>query len=65
MFRFVVLPCFDLCRSNSSHVGLTVSMTIHMQRIGYTETIKKRHPQKMKQEKTSTENETRKDIHRK
>ena len=21
MFRFVILPCFDLCRSNSSHVA--------------------------------------------
>ena len=21
MFRLVVLPCFDLCRSNSVHVG--------------------------------------------
>ena len=29
MFRFVALPCFDLCRSNSSHLEYT--LTVHVQ----------------------------------
>ena len=30
MFRFVVLPCFDLCRSNSSHEETTKNRPVHV-----------------------------------
>ena len=30
MFMLVVLPCFDLCRSNSSHVHSCVRVCVRM-----------------------------------